>query len=97
MKTIAKFKNIFSFETARLIAKRIDANDLDKLIALHTDPSVAATLSVFTVDQVRDKHAQYIEHWRQHGFGLWVFYLKGTDEWVGRGGLNQKKSMVKKL
>ena len=28
-----------------------------------------------------------VEHWRQYGFGYWVFHLKKDGRFVGRGGL----------
>jgi hypothetical protein len=44
MKTIINFKSIESFSTEKLIAFKITANDLDKLITMHSDPNVMATL-----------------------------------------------------
>jgi RimJ/RimL family protein N-acetyltransferase len=91
MKTITVFKNLFSFETEHLLAKKINKDDLDKFIALHTDPQVAITLTgALTPEKIREDLDKYINHWETHGFGLWVFYLKDTNEWIGRGGLAQR-------
>jgi RimJ/RimL family protein N-acetyltransferase len=30
---------------------------------------------------------QAVDHWRQQGFGFWVFYRKKDGQFIGRGGL----------
>ncbi len=30
-----------------------------------------------------------LKQWEDNGFGYWMFYLKDTKEWIGRGGLRR--------
>lgn len=90
MKIITTFKNINSFETQHLLARPINEHDLDKFIALHADPKVASTLTgVLTEEKISEILDVCIRHWEINGFGLWMFYLKTTNEWIGRGGLHK--------
>ena len=74
--------------TKRLSATRLGAVDLDALYAMHRDPAVMATLGgVRSDERTRAYLAQNIEHWREHGFGVWIFRDPVTGAFVGRGGL----------
>ena len=74
--------------TKRLSATRLDARDLDALCAMHRDPEVMATLGgVRSDERTRAYLAESIEHWREHGFGLWIFRDPATGAFIGRGGL----------
>ena len=54
---------------------------------MHRNPTVMATLGgVRSAEQTR-KFLNNLEHWRQHGYGLWVFTAKADGQFVGRGGL----------
>ena len=44
MKIITYFNSIFSFETDRLKARKIEASDLNNLMRMHEDPIVMETL-----------------------------------------------------
>lgn len=90
MKTIIKFKSIESFSTVRLNAKKVDANDLDKFIAMNADPRVMTTLGgVRNIEQSKKDLERHLSRWKESGFGSWIFYLKDTDEWIGRAGLRR--------
>jgi RimJ/RimL family protein N-acetyltransferase len=74
--------------TPRLSASRLDADDFDTLCALHRDPAVMAMIGgVRSDERTRAYLAANIEHWREHGFGLWIFRDPATRAFVGRGGL----------
>ncbi|MCD6040014.1 MAG: grpB 3 [Gammaproteobacteria bacterium] len=90
MKTIKKFKSINEFETERLYAIRLNANDLDKFITMHTDPVVMETLGgIRSAEKTQENLDWNLNQWVENGFGLWMFYLKETKEWIGRGGIRR--------
>lgn len=93
MKTITAFKNIFHFETEHLSAYKLERDDIDKLRAIHTTPDVALKLNgILPEEKIRVIHDACIHTWEVNNFGLWTFYLKSTNEWVGLGGL--KRSII---
>jgi RimJ/RimL family protein N-acetyltransferase len=74
--------------TPRLIATRLSADDFDTLCALHRDGAVMATLGgVRSDERTRAYLTQNLEHWAEHGFGLWIFRDRMSGAFVGRGGL----------
>lgn len=90
MKTIIQFKSIESFTTNRLFAEKIKAGDLDKFANMHTNQQVMATLGgLRTEKQTRDNFEWNLNQWKENGFGLWLFYLNESKEWVGRAGLRR--------
>lgn len=90
MKTILQFKSINSFSTKRLIAEKVQASDLDKFRAMHTNEKVMQTLGGIRNEDQTIKNLNWnIKKWEDNGFGLWMFYLKDTKEWIGRGGLRR--------
>jgi RimJ/RimL family protein N-acetyltransferase len=77
--------------TERLVGTRATAHDLDDLASLYADARVMATLASdgrpwarARVAEVLDRH---LAHWREHGFGLWIFRDARTGAFVGRAGL----------
>lgn len=90
MKTILEFNSINSFVTERLFAKKVTANDLEKFLLMHTHEEVMRTLGgIRNEEQSLDNLNWNLKQWEENGFGLWMFYLKGTQEWIGRGGLRR--------
>lgn len=74
--------------TPRLLLRSMAEEDLDDLTRMHLDPRVMATLGgIRSPDETRQWLAQKLEHWRQHGFGLWLVRERQTGEFAGRGGL----------
>jgi RimJ/RimL family protein N-acetyltransferase len=77
--------------TTRLIGTPADPSDFADIRRLHNDPRVMATLSAdgatFTEDQTRAFLERAAEHWKSHGFGLWIFHEHGGDDFVGYGGI----------
>lgn len=75
-------------QTPRLLLCRMTADDLDDLTRMHLDPRVMATLGgIRSPEETREWLAPKLEHWRQHGFGLWLVRERETGEFAGRGGL----------
>jgi ribosomal-protein-alanine N-acetyltransferase len=77
--------------TARLIGTPAGPGDFADLRRLHSDPRVMATLSAegkpFREDQTRAFLDRAADHWKSHGFGLWIFREKASGYFVGYGGI----------
>jgi ribosomal-protein-alanine N-acetyltransferase len=77
--------------TARLIGTPAGPSDFADLRRLHADSRVMATLSadgnVFREEQSRGFLDRAAEHWKTHGFGLWMFHEQATSDFVGYGGI----------
>jgi [ribosomal protein S5]-alanine N-acetyltransferase len=81
---------IAALASPRMLAEAITPLHFNELNRLYTEPLVMKTLSAgkpWSEEAVRDNIRQNVEHWRQQGFGLWVFHLKKDGQFVGRGGL----------
>jgi RimJ/RimL family protein N-acetyltransferase len=67
------------------------ASHFAEIRTLHADPRVTATLSVdgniFSEDQTRAFLQRAAEHWSVHNFGLWIFHVSNTSDFVGYGGI----------
>lgn len=74
-------------ETARLRGEPLTDAHYEELCRLLGDPRVGATLGgTRDPEQVRERLTAHTTHWRDHGFGMWL-WRKG-DYLVARGGLN---------
>ena len=82
---------IATLTTARLLAEAITPLHFHDLHRLLSDPQVMKTLSAdgkpLSEEATREQIEQNIDHWQQHGFGLWVFHRKSDGVFIGRGGL----------
>jgi len=71
---------IANLATARLLAEAITPLHFNELHRLHSDPQVMKTLSAdgkpLSEEASRERLDRAVDHWRQHGFGLWVFHRK---------------------
>ena len=80
-------------ETARLLLRRWQDDDLERLVALYGDPRVARFLSVDGRPWPRERSVGAFDHfrreWQEHGFGPWAAIDKHTDRWLGQVGLNE--------
>ncbi len=77
--------------TRRLIGTPAGPNAFADIRRLHGDPRVMATLSAdgktFSEDQSRAFLDRASEHWKSHGFGLWILRDRSDDDFVGYGGI----------
>jgi [ribosomal protein S5]-alanine N-acetyltransferase len=82
--------------TARLIGTPAGPGDFADIRSLHGDPRVMATLSAdgntFSESQRRAFLERASDHWKSHGFGLWILREQASGEFVGYGGI--KHAMV---
>lgn len=72
--------------TPRLLFSRIDHNDRDDLIALHSD-SVVRALGTSDSRSSADHLDAHIDHWVRHGYGWWTVRDPQTNRFLGCGGL----------
>ncbi|MCW2966441.1 MAG: anhydro-N-acetylmuramic acid kinase [Solirubrobacteraceae bacterium] len=77
-------------ETARLHLRRPRLDDADALAAINADPEVARFVSASGPLARAESDLllrKMIEHWDDHGFGLWMADLRATGELIGFVGL----------
>lgn len=75
------------FTTDRLTAERLREDHLADLVALHRDADVSRYLGGVRTPEVTKAYvATNIDHWNQHGFGLWALRTK-DGSFAGRAGL----------
>lgn len=87
---IATTSSIENIETARLIGRRIRADDFDLLHQMHCNPAVMATLGgLRSEDESRQTLTRFLDDWRRDGFGLWILHAKSDRRFVGRGGVRR--------
>lgn len=74
-----------SFRTARLDAERLAPHHLVDLIEFHRDPNVMAELGgIRDEEQTSEYLSRNLDHWAEHGFGVWVLRERGGSEFIGR-------------
>jgi len=81
-----------TIETARLLLRPWQANDLAELTRLLTDPEVTRYIVVhtpFSPADVAELSARTLEQWKRNGFGPWAAIEKQTGRWAGRIGLDE--------
>lgn len=74
-----------SFETTRLLAERLRPEHAEVIHAMHQDPAHMATLGgVRTAEQSAEYMRRNLQHWDEHGFGVWLLRDRRSGEVVGR-------------
>ena len=79
-------------ETARLLLRPWQPDDLAEFTRLLTDPVVTRYIVVhtpFSPEDVAELSARTLEQWERNGFGPWAAIEKATGRWVGRIGLDE--------
>lgn len=72
----------------RLTAEPIVPGHLAELCRMHCDARVMATLGGLRSDASSAAFlAASLEHWRKHGYGLWVWRDPANGAFVGRAGI----------
>jgi RimJ/RimL family protein N-acetyltransferase len=76
--------------TRRLVGRPLAETDFDDLCALHRDERIVAAFhaTANSEEETREFLDRKLAHWREHGFGIWMF----RDEdgaFVGRCGLHR--------
>lgn len=75
-------------ETQRLRMRPFLDTDFDDLLRLFSDLEVMRFIGrgVRTAEETRHRLDAMIQHWKQHGFGLWALFHKADTRFVGRCG-----------
>lgn len=74
-----------TFTTERLRAERLTSDHLSELLRMHGDPDVMAQLGgVRDARQTAEYLTRNLEHWTEHGYGLWIVYELAGDRPIGR-------------
>jgi RimJ/RimL family protein N-acetyltransferase len=83
-------------ETGRLLLRRWQDDDRERLVALLADPRVSRFLSHHGRPWPRERSLEVFEHfvrqWEERGFGPWAAIDKATGRWLGQIGLNELPS-----
>ncbi len=85
---------MLEIETQRLRLRQYSLDDLDELAIILSDPEVMrySPRGVIPLDQVRQATKEilefFINHWKQHGFGVWAVFEKKSNQLIGHCGLN---------
>lgn len=75
-----------SFRTSRLEAERLSPDHLADLIEFHRDVDVMAHLGgVRDEQQTAEYLSRNLEHWAEHGFGVWILRERAGSQPIGRG------------
>lgn len=80
-----------TIQTDRLKGQRLEPADRELLHRLHREPSVARTLSPsgepLPPEKIDARFEAILDHWKQHGCGLWMWFEKSSGAFVGRMGV----------
>lgn len=80
-----------NLRTERLTGSPLAETDFDDLCALHADERVVAAFHTepLTTAETREFLDEKLAHWRENGFGIWVF-RDPAGAFVGRCGLHRR-------
>jgi len=76
--------------TNKLTLRPLQLSDLDPLAAMWADPDVTRYLPTGlprSRERTQAGLTHFMNHWQQHGFGVWAVLLKETDTFIGYAGL----------
>jgi RimJ/RimL family protein N-acetyltransferase len=83
---------VTEIQTARLLLRPWQPDDLAEFTRLLTDPEVTRYIVVhtpFSAQDVAELSDRTLEQWERNGFGPWAAIEKQTGRWVGRIGLDE--------
>ena len=74
-----------SFQTARLEAERLSPKHLPDLLTFHQDSQAMAGLGGVRDEAETSRYlTRNLDHWADHGFGIWMLRETGGDYSIGR-------------
>jgi RimJ/RimL family protein N-acetyltransferase len=81
---------VTELRTRRLLLRQWRAADLDPYARLCADPEVMRYLGgkPYSRRQSGEQLESFVQHWSDHGFGLWAVELWGSGELIGFVGLS---------
>lgn len=84
-----------TLETTRLRAEPISEDHRFLVRRMFQNEQVCATLGGVLSDEDADRALRRnLDHWDQHGFGIWHFFDRQSDGFLGRAGLRHHEAEV---
>jgi len=84
---------VTTVETARLLLRPWQPDDLERLVRLYADPQVARYVSRDGQPIPRERSVPafepFVEQWERKGYGPWAAVDKHSGRWLGEIGLNE--------
>lgn len=76
-------------ETKRLILREVEHGDAKAFFELFNEPEVMKYFSNTprSIEEAHERIQREINHYTEHGFGLWATILKDTEKVIGQCGL----------
>lgn len=77
-------------ETDNIILKPITPSDFDPLYKMYTNPNVMKYIydgRIFSKETATEKLNGFVQHWKKHGFGMYLLQLKNKGHIAGYAGL----------
>jgi len=76
------------FTLPGLVAERLTRADRHHLRRIDRDPEVMASMGGVRTGAATDAYLERnLEHWVEHGFGIWILRDPGSGSMIGRAGL----------
>jgi RimJ/RimL family protein N-acetyltransferase len=73
--------------TRRLRLRRWREGDVELMAAIYAEPEVVRYLRPLDVEGTRQQLSRFVDHWVEHGFGLWAVEVRASGRLIGRIGL----------
>ena len=73
--------------TPRLLLRGWREGDVERMAVIYSDPEVVRFLRPLDLEGTRQQLRRFVDHWQEHGFGLWAVQERETGRLIGRVGL----------
>jgi RimJ/RimL family protein N-acetyltransferase len=73
--------------TRRLRLRGWREGDVELMTAIYAEPEVVRYLRPLDLDGTRQQLSRFVDHWKEHGFGLWAVEDRASGRLIGRIGL----------
>lgn len=72
--------------TNNLLLRPVELNDIDRFSDIYADPDVMRYIydgAIFSKETTQNKIDDYIQHWKNYGFGVWVLIENKSSALAG--------------
>ena len=73
--------------TPRLRLRAWREGDAEGMAVIYSDPEVVRYLRPLDMEGTRQQLLRFVDHWQEHGFGIWAVEERGSGRLIGRIGL----------
>jgi RimJ/RimL family protein N-acetyltransferase len=73
--------------TPRLRLRGWREGDVELMAAIYAEPEVVRYLRPLDLEGTRQQLGRFVDHWEEHGFGLWAVEERSSSRLIGRIGL----------